>query len=94
MLCTGASPQRYTANLALFALDGMVDEGAHLVVEATCLVEVFKEFRVNFAAPEVHVGDLEVAPDCVRFMLGMLNAEKRRSLQWQRLYVSPPSSDM
>ena len=36
----------------------------HLVVEPASGIEVLEEFCVCLAAPELHVGDLEVAPDC------------------------------
>lgn len=36
-----------------------------LVVEPAFGVEVVEEFGVGFGAPEVHVGDFEVGPDCV-----------------------------
>lgn len=35
-----------------------------LVVEPAFGVEVVEEFGVGFGAPEVHVGDFEVGPDC------------------------------
>ena len=37
-----------------------------LVVEPARRVEVVEEFGVGFASPEIHAGDLEVAPDCRR----------------------------
>jgi hypothetical protein len=37
---------------------------AHLVVEPARLVEELEELGVDLAPPEVHVGDLEVGPDC------------------------------
>ena len=50
---TGELPQKQTE-----------ESGTDLVVEAACGVEVVEELGVGFAAPEVHVCDLEVAPDC------------------------------
>ena len=37
---------------------------AYLVVEATLGVEELEVLRVGLAPPEIHVRDLEVAPDC------------------------------
>lgn len=40
-------------------------EGLYLVVKATTAIEVVEECRVGFAAPKVHIGNLEIAPNCV-----------------------------
>lgn len=42
-------------------VDGCVTPA--LVVEAAGLVEVFEEFAVSFASPEIKVANLEVTPD-------------------------------
>ena len=36
----------------------------YLIVEPALLVEPLEELRVRLAAPEIHVRDLEVRPDC------------------------------
>lgn len=35
----------------------------YLVIKTALGIKVIKELCVSFASPEVHVGDLEVAPD-------------------------------
>ena len=37
---------------------------AHLVVEPAFRLEVVEELRVRLTAPDLHVRDLEVTPDC------------------------------
>lgn len=63
MLCTGASPHRYTRHEHKSAGDG---RQAHLVVEPALGLEMVEELAIRLAAPEVHVRDLEIAPDCAR----------------------------
>lgn len=58
--CTGASPhlcERVSSTLSTYGK-------YNLVVESASLVEVFKEFHVGFASPEIEITYLEVAPDC------------------------------
>ena len=70
-------------------------DGAYLVVETTFAIQVFEELHVSFTSPEVKVTDLEVAPDyeqrCVSYTLG--DTVPVNSVQWQRLYVFPLSSE-
>jgi hypothetical protein len=54
--------------LLLFSSDfeqaGRGDKGRrYLVVKATEDIEIFKERRVGFAAPKIHIGNLKVAPN-------------------------------
>jgi len=36
----------------------------HLVVESALVIKVVEEISIRLAAPEVHIGNLEVTPDC------------------------------
>lgn len=65
MLCTGASPQRCAMHVVSGEDEQFGRELAHLVVESAGGVEVVEVLHVGLAAPEVHVGDFEVAPDCI-----------------------------
>ena len=47
-----------------FEQAGRDDKGRrYLVVKATEDIEIFKERRVGFAAPKIHIGNLKVAPN-------------------------------
>ena len=39
-------------------------EVTHLVVKAALGLEVLEELAISLAAPQVHVCDLEITPDC------------------------------
>ena len=99
MLCTGASPQRYQPHVSPSPRGDPFARNiaAHLVVEPALAVEEVEELRVRLAPPEVHVRDLEVAPDCMRSVSSMHTVIRKDSdvyAQWHRLYEFPPSSDM
>lgn len=53
----------------------------HLVVETAFRLEVVEELAIRLAAPEVHVRDLEIAPDCAR--VGAMRARSAHD-RWQR----------
>jgi hypothetical protein len=40
-------------------------EEAYLVVKATVAIEVVEKCRVGLTSPEVHIGNLKIAPNCL-----------------------------
>jgi hypothetical protein len=67
-------------------------EGLYLVVKATTAIEVVEECLVGLAAPKVHIGNLEIAPNCVLidffiffFFHFFQELEGDTDVQWQRL---------
>jgi hypothetical protein len=42
---------------------GMAESYAYLIIEPAFGFEIVKIFRVCLRAPEVHIGDFEIAPD-------------------------------
>ena len=75
-------------------------EGPYLVVKATIPIEVVEECRIGLAAPEVHIGNLKIAPNCVLIVsfLGVFRNYKvtqthsDRGCNWHRHYQIGSSS--
>jgi hypothetical protein len=69
----------------------------NLIIESSLGIQEFKKLRVGLAPPEVEVADLEIAPNYEPCRIDFEfepKCKKKNSSQWQRLYVSPPSSEM
>lgn len=54
---------------------------AHLIIESTLLIEVFEEFGICLASPEVKISNLKVAPDWPRDFISIEKRVMRSNLQ-------------
>jgi len=69
----------------------------NLIIESAQRIEVVKECGVGFSTPEIHICDLEVAPDFQPPINTMFESQipkriKGRTSNEHKLYVSPPFS--
>lgn len=63
MLCTGASPQRYSS-VRIHRPNLLESQGTHLVVETSFAFQKVEERLILFRSPKVHVRYLEITPNC------------------------------